>query len=296
MEQTLEPPTRVAPVPPRPSPAVLPPKANRGPSLATRLKAMAGRALWPFLGIVTFLAAWEAIVRITGMSLPGPIGTFQGSSEYIFKPFFNRGANDMGLGWQILVSLQRVALGYALAALVGISLGVLVGKVRFLHRMVDPIFQVLRTVPPLAWLPIALAFLGKAYPSAIFVIFITALWPILINTAAGVTRMPVEYGQVAKVYQVRGLRYFFLILLPAAAPYIFTGLRISIGMAWLAIVAAEMLTGGIGIGFFIWDSWNSSRLSDIVVAVVYVGLVGFALDRLVAGAGKLILPTSADGD
>jgi nitrate/nitrite transport system permease protein len=209
------------------------------------------------------------------------------SWNYIAHPFFDNGPNDKGLGWQLWASLQRVAQGYALAAVFGILFGILVGKSVLAHKALDPIFQVLRTIPPLAWLPLSLATFNQANPSAIFVIFITAVWPILINTSVGVMRIPVDYQNVARVYRVRGARYFFLVLIPAAAPYIFTGLRISIGMAWLAIVAAEMLTGGVGIGFFIWDSWNSSRMSDIVVSVVYVGLVGLLLDRVVAGLARL---------
>jgi nitrate/nitrite transport system permease protein len=170
---------------------------------------------------------------------------------------------------------------------VGILFGILIGKSVLAYKALDPIFQVLRTIPPLAWLPLSLATFNQANPSAIFVIFITAVWPILINTSVGVMRIPSDYENVARVYRVRGVRYFFLILVPAAAPYIFTGLRISIGMAWLAIVAAEMLIGGVGIGFFIWDSWNSSRMSDIVVSVIYVGLTGLLLDRIVAGAARL---------
>jgi nitrate/nitrite transport system permease protein len=155
------------------------------------------------------------------------------------------------------------------------------------YKALDPIFQVLRTIPPLAWLPISLAIFNQAHPSAVFVIFITAVWPIIINTTVGVARIPIEYENVAKVYQLKGSRYFLKIMLPSAAPYIFTGLRISIGMAWLAIVAAEMLTGGVGIGFFIWDSWNSSRMSDIIVSVAYVGLVGLILDRVMANLASL---------
>ena len=151
-------------------------------------------------------------------------------------------------------------------------------------RGLDPIFQVLRTVPPLAWLPISLAAFRDSQPSAIFVIFITSIWPIIINTAVGVRNIPQDYRNVAAVLRLNPLEFFCKIMLPAAAPYIFTGLRIGIGLSWLAIVAAEMLTGGVGIGFFIWDAWNSSRLSDIIVALVYIGVVGFVLDRLVAGA------------
>ena len=150
-------------------------------------------------------------------------------------------------------------------------------------RGLDPIFQVLRTVPPLAWLPIALAAFRDSRPSAIFVIFITSIWPIIINTAVGIRNIPQDYRNVAAVLRLNSFEFFWTIMLPAAAPYIFTGLRIGIGLSWLAIVAAEMLTGGVGIGFFIWDAWNSSRLPDIIVALAYIGLVGFALDRLVGG-------------
>ncbi|MDB5374696.1 MAG: Nitrate/nitrite transport system permease protein, partial [Belnapia sp.] len=177
--------------------------------------------------------------------------------------------------------------GFALAAVAGILLGLLVGTSDFAMRGLDPIFQVLRTVPPLAWLPLALAAFREAQPSAIFVIFITSIWPIIINTAVGVRNVPQDYRNVAAVIRLRGPAFFWKIVLPAAAPYIFTGLKIGIGLSWLAIIAAEMLIGGVGIGFFIWDAWNSSNLSDIIVALTYVGLVGFALDRIVALAGRL---------
>jgi nitrate/nitrite transport system permease protein len=155
-------------------------------------------------------------------------------------------------------------------------------------RALDPLFQVLRTIPPLAWLPLSLAAFRDGQPSAIFVIFITAIWPIIINTAVGIRNIPQDYRNVARVLRLNGAEFFTTIMLPAAAPYIFTGLRIGIGLSWLAIVAAEMLIGGVGIGFFIWDAWNSSLISDIILALVYVGIVGFLLDRLVAFSGKLI--------
>ena len=143
---------------------------------------------------------------------------------------------------------------------------------------------------PLAWLPISLAAFQQANPSAIFVIFITAIWPIIINTTEGVRQIPQDYNNVARVLKLSRFKYFFKVLLPATAPYIFTGLRIGIGLSWLAIVAAEMLIGGVGIGFFIWDAWNSSRISDIIIAIVYVGLVGLLLDRLIVFVGTLVLP------
>ena len=175
-----------------------------------------------------------------------------------------------------------------LAVIVGVSLGVLVGQSTLAMRGLDPIFQVLRTVPPLAWLPLSLAGFQDSQPSALFVIFITAIWPIIINTSVGVRNISEDYRNVARVLNLNGYEYFTKIMLPAAAPYIFSGLRIGVGLSWLAIVAAEMLIGGVGIGFFIWDAWNSSNISEIVLALIYVGIVGFILDRSVAFIGNRI--------
>jgi nitrate/nitrite transport system permease protein len=260
---------------------------NFDPAKAERRRRALQTVLMPLLAILILGFVWEAYSKRAGVTLPGPVLTVTESWNYIAHPFFDNGANDKGLGWQLLYSLKRVGQGYLLAAVIGVLLGILIGKVALAYKALDPIFQVLRTIPPLAWLPLSLATFNEANPSAIFVIFITAIWPIIINTAVGVQRIPADFDNVAQVYRIRGLRYFFMILLPAAAPYIFTGLRISIGMAWLAIVAAEMLIGGVGIGFFIWDSWNSSRMSDIVVSVVYVGLVGLLLDRIMAGVARM---------
>ena len=183
----------------------------------------------------------------------------------------------------MLTSLQRVAIGYGLAGVIGIALGTIIGQSVWAMRGLDPIFQVLRTISPLAWLPISLAAFRDSQPSAIFVIFITSVWPIIINTAVGIRNIPQDYRNVALRAAAQPARVLLRkIMIPSAAPYIFTGLRIGIGLSWLAIVAAEMLTGGVGIGFFIWDAWNSSRLSDIVVALAYIGVIGFVLDRLVA--------------
>ncbi|HEX2725292.1 MAG TPA: nitrate ABC transporter permease, partial [Beijerinckiaceae bacterium] len=210
------------------------------------------------------------------------------SWELITQPFYDRGGLDKGLFWHLAASLQRVALGYALAAIAGIALGTLVGQSVWALRGLDPVFQVLRTVPPLAWLPLSLAAFRDGQPAAIFVIFITAIWPIIINTAVGIRNIPQDYRNVAAVLRLNSLEFFWKIMLPSAAPYIFTGLRIGIGLSWLAIVAAEMLIGGVGIGFFIWDAWNSSLIADIIVALVYVGLVGFVLDRIVALVAALV--------
>jgi nitrate/nitrite transport system permease protein len=194
------------------------------------------------------------------------------------------------LGLQIAASLGRVAIGFFLAAIVGIGLGILIGSNSFMYDALDPIFQVLRTIPPLAWLPISLAAFRDSQPSAIFVIFITAIWPIIINTTVGVQQIPQDYKNVAKVLRLSRQKYFFKVLFPSAVPYIFTGLRIGIGLSWLAIVAAEMLVGGVGIGFFIWDAYNSSRLSEIILALVYVGIIGLLLDRLVAFVASKVVP------
>jgi nitrate/nitrite transport system permease protein len=257
------------------------------PEKAARRRRAVQTVVLPIVAIIVLGFIWEGYAHRPGVTLPGPVQTITDSWQYIAHPFFDNGTNDKGLGWQLWASLQRVAQGYLLAAVVGILFGILIGKSVMAYKALDPIFQVLRTIPPLAWLPLSLATFNQANPSAIFVIFITAVWPILINTSVGVMRIPSDYQNVARVYRIRGMRYFFLILIPAASPYIFTGLRISIGMAWLAIVAAEMLIGGVGIGFFIWDSWNSSRMSDIVVSVLYVGMTGLLLDRLVAGLARV---------
>jgi nitrate/nitrite transport system permease protein len=251
------------------------------------MQERARTVLLPILALFLIGLFWEIYSQRSGVVLPGPIKTVKESWSLIAHPWFDNGPNDKGLGWHLLSSLLRVVTGYSIAAVVGVILGILIGKSTMAYKALDPIFQVLRTIPPLAWLPISLAIFNQAHPSAVFVIFITAVWPIIINTTVGVARIPIEYENVAKVYQLKGSRYFLKIMLPSAAPYIFTGLRISIGMAWLAIVAAEMLTGGVGIGFFIWDSWNSSRMSDIIVSVAYVGLVGLILDRVMANLASL---------
>jgi nitrate/nitrite transport system permease protein len=241
----------------------------------------------PIVVLAILLVIWEIAASSPTAGLPPPSRIWADAGELIMNPFYVVGPQDMGLGWRVLTSLERVAIGFSLAAIVGTMLGALVGQSRWAMRGLDPIFQVLRTVPPLAWLPIALAAFRDSNPSAIFVIFITAIWPVIINTAVGIRNIPQDYRNVAEVLRLNPFEYFWRIMIPSAAPYIFTGLRIGVGLSWLAIVAAEMLTGGVGIGFFIWDAWNSSRLADIVVALLYIGLVGFALDRLVAVAGRI---------
>lgn len=269
--------------------ALTPRVAGRGSAwLKKQAVAIATSVLPPLIMLALILLIWEILCSGAGATLPSPSQVWRDSSDLILDPFFVAGSQDMGLGWRVLTSLQRVAIGYGLAAIVGIAVGALVGQSTWAMRGLDPIFQVLRTVPPLAWLPISLAAFRDANPSAIFVIFITAIWPILINTSVGIRNIPQDYRNVAAVLRLNQIEFFWKIMLPSAAPYIFTGLRIGVGLAWLAIVAAEMLTGGIGIGFFIWDAWNSSKLSDIIIALVYIGLVGFVLDRLIAALATIV--------
>jgi nitrate/nitrite transport system permease protein len=242
----------------------------------------------PLLVVALLLLVWQLACASPTSSLPAPSLVWEQAGELIVNPFFDYGNGDVGLAWRVLASLQRVAVGFGLAAVVGILLGAVVGQSIWVMRGLDPLFQVLRTVPPLAWLPLSLAAFRDSHPSAIFVIFITAVWPIIINTAVGVRNIPEDYRNVSRILRLNQVEFFFRIMVPAAAPYIFTGLRIGVGLSWLAIVAAEMLTGGVGIGFFIWDAWNSSRLPDIIVALAYIGVVGFLLDRLVATIGSFV--------
>ncbi len=264
-------------------------RPSRLAALARRSGRYAVQQLVPPLVILLVLGViWEMLCSGADAALPPPSQVVAETWELIIDPFYDNGGNDVGLAWQLLASLQRVAVGYMLAVVAGVGLGVLIGQSDWAMRGLDPIFQVLRTVPPLAWLPLSLAGFQDSHPSALFVIFITAIWPIIINTAVGIRNIPQDYRNVAQVLQLNGFEYFKTIMLPAAAPYIFTGLRIGVGLSWLAIIAAEMLIGGVGIGFFIWDAWNASRISDIILALVYIGVVGFVLDRLVALVGQRI--------
>lgn len=245
----------------------------------------------PLVTFLILLAIWELLTSFPGAELPGPIEVIKETSTLILYPFYDRGPTDKGLFWQVFASLQRVAIGYTLAAIVGISLGILVGLNKRISKGLDPIFQILRTVPPLAWVPLALAALQQNQPAALFVIFITAVWPILINTAVGVKQIPQDYNNVAQVLQLPRSEYFFKILFPAALPYIFTGLRIAIGLAWLAIIAAEIVMSGVvGIGAFIWNAYQSGFVSEIILALFYIGIVGWILDKLIAYIQTLILP------
>lgn len=271
-----------------PATSLSPPAPQRPGAAAKKLREILGIVMPPLLGLVVLLGVWEIACAQPGAMLPGPSKVIKDTWELIINPFFDHGGTDKGLFWHLFASLKRVALGFSLSATVGILLGVVLGQSRLASRALDPIFQVLRTVPPLAWLPISLAAFKAADPSAIFVIFITSVWPIILNTAVGVRNIPQDYRNVAQVLRLSPIEYFAKIVMPASVPYIFTGLKIGIGLSWLAIVAAEMLIGGVGIGFFIWDAWNSSLMSEIILALIYVGLVGFMLDRLITAIGKKV--------
>jgi len=267
----------------------LPTRRRRGGRLVPPLSQLA-----PYLLCIgAFLVAWQLISAVLGPArLPGPVNVILDTWDpYISQPFFDDGGTSKGLGWQILISLQRVALGYGLAAVVGVAIGGLLGLNHFAGKGFDPVVQVLRTVPPLAWFPISLMVFQDANTSAIFVIFITAIWPIIINTAVGIREIPQDYTNVARVLRLNKRAYIRNIVIPATVPYVFTGLRIAVGLAWLAIVAAEMLKADGGIGYFIWDAYNAggdASSSQIILAIIYVGVVGLILDRLVAWLGRKV--------
>lgn len=248
----------------------------------------------PVVAILIFFTLWQLLYSSGITQLPGPLSiiTDERTRMLLLYPFFDFGGLDKGLFWQTWASLQRVAIGYIAAAVVGIGLGIIVGLSDLMQRALDPIFQFLRTVPPLAWVPISLAALQQNEPAALFVIFITAVWPILINTTVGVQQIPQDYINVRRVLKLSNQKFFTKILIPSALPYIFTGLRIAIGLAWLAIIAAEIVMSGIvGIGFFIWDAYQNNYVSEIILALFYIGAVGLILDRGMAYLQNLIVPS-----
>ncbi len=229
-------------------------------------------------GLGLFIAAW-AMIAHHSPNLPGPIKTWGAAVEVFSDPFYQKGPNDQGIGWKILSSLGRVGTGFGLAALVGIPLGFILGRVRFLSDMCAPIISLLRPVSPLAWLPIGLLVFKAAHPAAIYVIFISSIWPMIVNTALGVRQIPQDYLNVARVLSLSEWTVFKKILFPAVLPYMMTGVRLSIGVAWLVIVAAEMLTGGVGLGFWVWDEWNNLKVENILIAIFVVGIIGLALEQ-----------------
>ena len=233
----------------------------------------------PVLGFALFIGIWT-LVSQTSPQLPAPIKVWHSAVQLFADPFYRKGPNDQGIGWNILNSLQRVGVGFGLAAAVGIPLGFILGRFAFLNAMAAPVISLLRPVSPLAWLPIGLLVFKAANPAAIWVIFISSIWPMIINTAVGVQRVPQDYLNVARVLNLSEWKVMTRILLPATLPYVLTGVRLSIGVAWLVIVAAEMLTGGVGIGFWVWDEWNNLNVEHIIIAIFVVGIVGLLLEQL----------------
>jgi nitrate/nitrite transport system permease protein len=264
-------------------PAVEPELAVRS-RIAATLTATIHYILPPILGLLVFLLIWAQISAISG--LPGPVSTWASATQLFADPFYQKGPNDQGIGWNVLQSLARVGMGFGLAALIGIPFGFLIGRFTFLSRMSAPIISLLRPVSPLAWLPIGLFVFKEAQPAAIWVIFISSIWPMIINTAVGVTRVPQDYLNVARVLRLSEWKVFTKILFPAVLPYMLTGVRLSIGVAWLVIVAAEMLTGGVGLGFWVWDEWNNLNVEHIIIAIFVVGIVGLLLEQMLVLVAK----------
>jgi nitrate/nitrite transport system permease protein len=266
------------------------------------IAAIAGQAVWkktkpvifrdvfflPVLGFLGIIVLWWIIALANHELMPTPPEALIANLDYILNPFYQRGPGNLGIGWLLIASLRRVLIGFLLGAVVAIPLGFLIGMSRPAMLALNPIIQIFKPVSPLAWLPIALAIFNLADPSAIFVIFITSLWPTIINTALGVSSVPKDYLDVAQVLEMPRWRRITKIIWPASLPYIFTGLRISLGIAWLVIVAVEMLTGGVGIGFFVWDEWSRLNLSSVFLAVLIIGLTGLILDYAVDKIQELV--------
>ena len=262
-------PAPVLPPAPAPAPAARPPRFDG--------RAFVLAVVPPLAGIALLVAIW-GLLTIKGGGFPSPLETFDSARALFADPFYRKGPNDQGIGWNILASLGRVAIGFGLAALVGIPLGFLIGRFGFLNRMVSPLISLLRPVSPLAWLPIGLLVFKSANPAAIWTIFICSIWPMVVNTAIGVQRVPQDYLNVARVLNLSEWKVITRILFPAVLPYLLTGVRLSVGTAWLVIVAAEMLTGGVGIGFWVWDEWNNLNVQHILIAIFVIGIVGLVLE------------------
>ena len=238
------------------------------------------QVLPPLFGLALLLAVWALIAMKSSNNFPSPLETGRQALDLFSDPFYKKGPNDQGIGWNILSSLQRVAIGFGLAALVGIPAGFLIGRFKFLSNMFNPLISLLRPVSPLAWLPIGLMVFKGANPAAIWTIFICSIWPMIINTAVGVQRIPGDYMNVARVLSLSEWKIFTKILFPSVLPYMLTGVRLAVGTAWLVIVAAEMLTGGVGIGFWVWDEWNNLNVKNIIIAIFVIGIVGLVLEYL----------------
>jgi nitrate/nitrite transport system permease protein len=273
---------REAAATPQPMAAAAPASATPPPVVAKPRPGLDWNALWmrvlpPLLGLALLIGVW-ALLTQKGGSFPTPAATFEAAVKLFSDPFYSKGPNDQGIGWNILNSLARVGVGFGLAAAVGIPLGFIIGRFEFVSRMVSPLISLLKPVSPLAWLPIGLLVFKSANPAAIWTIFICSIWPMVVNTAVGVQRVPQDYLNVARVLKLSEWKIISKILFPAVLPYMLTGVRLSVGTAWLVIVAAEMLTGGVGIGFWVWDEWNNLNVQHIIIAIFVIGIVGLLLE------------------
>jgi len=293
MSATLEPSTHAA--------AALPPTGARAHQRArserlasqgvrfskrkARMRGLALAVLPPLFGLALLVLAWH-IIALRNPGIPTPLVTWDEALRLFSDPFYRKGPNDQGIGWNILASLKRVAVGFGMAAAVGIPLGFLIGRFKFLAGMFNPVISLLKPVSPLAWLPIGLLVFKAADPAAVWSIFICSIWPMIINTAVGVRRVPQDYMNVARVLNLSEWKVFTKILLPSVLPYMLTGVRLAIGTAWLVIVAAEMLTGGVGIGFWVWDEWNNLNVPHIIVAIGVIGVVGLVLEQALVALAR----------
>jgi len=247
----------------------------------------AGAAGTALIGLGLLVALW-AVAATRVDALPSPAATFSELTKLLSSPFTDRSANQKGIGNQVLGSLQRVFYGFGLAAVVGVPFGLLIGANKWAWRAANPVVQLLRPVSPLAWFPIWLVVFRDAPRAAIWVIFITALWPIVVNTAAGAGAIPKDHANVARVFRFGRWDYLRHVLLPNALPSIVTGLRLSMGVAWMVIVAVEMLSGGTGIGFFVWDAYNSLNLAQVISAIILIGVTGLVLDLAFLRLGRAV--------
>ncbi len=250
-----------------------------------RLRPIVMKVLPPFLGLALLVLAWQILAE-RNAGFPTPLETWREALHLFSDPFYRKGPNDQGIGWNVLASLRRVAIGFGLAALVGIPLGFLIGRFKFAYGMFSPLISLLKPVSPLAWLPIGLLVFKAADPAAIWAIFICSIWPMIVNTAVGVQRVPQDYLNVARVLNLSEWKVATRILLPSVLPYMLTGVRLAIGTAWLVIVAAEMLTGGVGIGFWVWDEWNNLNVPHILIAIGVIGMVGLLLELALVTLAK----------
>ncbi|HET8869920.1 MAG TPA: nitrate ABC transporter permease [Aquabacterium sp.] len=261
-----------------------PPSVER-PRLRVDWAARLLTAFAPLSGLALLIGIWW-LCTLNSTAFPTPMATWNEAVRLFSDPFYQNGPNDQGIGWNILFSLKRVGIGFGLAAVIGIPLGFLIGRSKVASSMLNPVISLLRPVSPLAWLPIGLLVFKSADPAAIWTIFICSIWPMIINTAVGVQRVPEDYLNVARVLNLSEWKVISKIMLPAVLPYMLTGVRLSVGTAWLVIVAAEMLTGGVGIGFWVWDEWNNLNVHHILIAIFVIGVVGLLLEQALIAVAK----------